>query len=94
MAAITICSDFGAPKIKSETISTVSPLESCGKVQMSWFTQNRLVPGISYVLVTMYYKLSYWKSIKEQSNHYVSLGLPMNDEMSNNYLNTRYVLCF
>ena len=25
MAAITICSDFGAPKIKSDTISTVSP---------------------------------------------------------------------
>ena len=25
MAAITICSDFGAPKIKSATISTVSP---------------------------------------------------------------------
>ena len=25
MAAITICSDFGAPKIKSDTASTVSP---------------------------------------------------------------------
>ena len=25
MAAITICSDFGAPKIKSDTVSTVSP---------------------------------------------------------------------
>ena len=25
MAAITICSDFGAPKIKSDTLSTVSP---------------------------------------------------------------------
>ena len=25
MAAITICSDFGAPKMKSDTISTVSP---------------------------------------------------------------------
>ena len=25
MAAITICSDFGAPKIKSETVSTVYP---------------------------------------------------------------------
>ena len=25
MAAITICSDFGAPKIKSATVSTVSP---------------------------------------------------------------------
>ena len=25
MAAVTICSDFGAPKIKSVTVSTVSP---------------------------------------------------------------------
>ena len=25
MAAITICSDFGAPKVKTETVSTVSP---------------------------------------------------------------------
>ena len=25
MAAVTICSDFGAPKIKSDTASTVSP---------------------------------------------------------------------
>ena len=25
MAAVTICSDFGAPKIKSLTVSTVSP---------------------------------------------------------------------
>ena len=25
MAAITICSDFGAPKIKSDIVSTVSP---------------------------------------------------------------------
>ena len=25
MAAITICSDFGAPKIKLATVSTVSP---------------------------------------------------------------------
>ena len=25
MAAITICSDFGAPKVKSDTVSTVSP---------------------------------------------------------------------
>ena len=25
MAAITICSDFGAPNIKSDTVSTVSP---------------------------------------------------------------------
>ena len=26
MAAVTICSDFGAPKIKSDTVSTVSHL--------------------------------------------------------------------
>ena len=25
MAAVTICSDFGAPKIKSDTVSTLSP---------------------------------------------------------------------
>ena len=25
MAAVTICSDFGAPKINSDTVSTVSP---------------------------------------------------------------------
>ena len=25
MGAVTICSDFGAPKIKSATVSTVSP---------------------------------------------------------------------
>ena len=25
MAAVTICSDFGAPKIKSDTVTTVSP---------------------------------------------------------------------
>jgi len=25
MASVTICRDFGAPKIKSDTVSTVSP---------------------------------------------------------------------
>ena len=25
MATVTICSDFGAPKIKSDTVSTISP---------------------------------------------------------------------
>jgi len=25
MATVTICSDFGAPKLKSDTVSTVSP---------------------------------------------------------------------
>ena len=25
MATVTICSDFGAPQIKSDTVSTVSP---------------------------------------------------------------------
>ena len=25
MAAVTICSDFGTPKIKSDTVATVSP---------------------------------------------------------------------
>ena len=29
MAAVTICSDFGAQKIKSDTVSTVSPSVSC-----------------------------------------------------------------
>ena len=28
MAAITICSDFGTPPIKSVTVSTVSPTDS------------------------------------------------------------------
>ena len=28
MAAVTICSDFGAPKLKSDTVSTVSPFIS------------------------------------------------------------------
>ena len=28
MAAVTICSDFGAPQIKSDTVSTVSPFTS------------------------------------------------------------------
>ena len=32
MAAITICSDFGAPKIKSATASTVSP-STCHEVE-------------------------------------------------------------
>ena len=30
VAAITICSDFGAPEIKSDTVSTVSPSTSHG----------------------------------------------------------------
>ena len=30
MAAVTICSDFGAPKIKFDTVSTVSPSISHG----------------------------------------------------------------
>ena len=29
MAAVTICSNFGAQKIKSDTVSTVSPSISC-----------------------------------------------------------------
>ena len=32
MAVITICSDFGAPKIKSATASTVSP-STCHEVE-------------------------------------------------------------
>ena len=31
MAAVTICSDFGAPKVKSVTVSIVSP-SICHKV--------------------------------------------------------------
>ena len=36
MAAVTICSDFGAPKIKSDTVSTVSPstCQSLSHVQL------------------------------------------------------------
>ena len=32
MAAITICSDFGAPKTKSDPVSTVSP-STCHEVE-------------------------------------------------------------
>ena len=32
MAAITICGDFGAPKIKSATVATVSP-STCHEVE-------------------------------------------------------------
>ena len=35
MAAVTICSDFGAPKIKSFTVSTVSPC-ICHEVMGKW----------------------------------------------------------
>ena len=34
MAAITICSDFGPPKIKSDTVSTVSP-----SISLKWWDQ-------------------------------------------------------
>ena len=39
MAAVTICSDFGAPKIKSATISNVSP-STCLKVYADEHDQN------------------------------------------------------
>ena len=34
MAAVTICSDFGAQKIKSDTVSTVSPSISHEVIEM------------------------------------------------------------
>ena len=36
MAAVTICSDFGAPKIKSDTVSLVSPFAVKWWDQMPW----------------------------------------------------------
>ena len=36
MAAITICSDFGAQKLKSDTVSTVSPSRT-GHGPTDWF---------------------------------------------------------
>ena len=38
MAAVTICSDFGAPKIKSATVSTISP-SICHEVMMGLGTR-------------------------------------------------------
>ena len=39
MATITICSDFGAPKIKSATVSTVSPSICHLKLAVSFLGQ-------------------------------------------------------
>ena len=36
MAAVTICSDFGAQKIKSDTVSTVSPSISHEVMGKQW----------------------------------------------------------
>ena len=40
MAAVTICSDFGAQKIKSDTVSTVSPSRQHIKKQRHYFANK------------------------------------------------------
>ena len=47
MAAITICSDFGAQKIKSDTVYTVSPFIS------------HEVMGLDAMIVVKYLKILY-----------------------------------
>ena len=61
MAAVTICSDFGTQKIKSDTVSTVSPSishEVMGPDAMSeasptlWFQEKKveILPDWNWVL--------------------------------------------
>ena len=63
MAAITICSDFGAQKkIKSDTVSTVSPSisQSCPTLSytMGWSTQSSLsITNSQSLLKLMFIKL-------------------------------------
>ena len=42
-AAVTICSDFGAPKIKSATVSTVSPSIEKENISVIYNTQKKVL---------------------------------------------------
>ena len=58
MAEINICSDFGAPKIKSDTVSTVSsPAAKDGEALYSQQKQDREVTGSDHELLIAKYRL-------------------------------------
>ena len=52
MTAITTCSDFGAPKIKSDTVSTVSPsvshevMEPSAMILVFWMLSFKPIVGL------------------------------------------------
>ena len=58
MAEINICSDFGAPKIKSDTVSTVSPpAAKDGEALYSQQKQDREVTGSDHELLIAKFRL-------------------------------------
>ena len=58
MAAVTICSDFGAPQIKSDTVSTVSPSishEVMGPDAISHLASTKFCLPVIYVLAFFFH---------------------------------------
>ena len=75
MAAITICSDFGAPKIKSDTVSTVSP-SICHEIKIA----GRNIKNLTYaddttLMVESEEELKSLLKVKEESE---TVGLKLN----------------
>ena len=71
MAVVTICSDFGAQKIKSDTVSTVSPSVSYASWQIDGETMETVTDFIflapkSLQMVTAAMKLKDACSLEEK----------------------------
>ena len=80
MAAVTICSDFGTPKIKSDTASTVSPSichEVMGPDAMIWvFWMLNFKPAFSlssYTFIKRFFSSSLLSAIRIVSSAYLRL---------------------
>ena len=63
MAAITICSDFGAQKIKSGTVSTVSPSSELPDVQAGFRKGRGTRDQIANMLWLMEKAIEFQKNI-------------------------------
>ena len=69
MASITICSDFGAPEIKSDTVSTVSP-----------FISHEVMGPDAMILVFWMFKLVLGKAEEPESKLLTSAGSSKNQD--------------
>ena len=79
MASITICSDFGAPKIKSATVSTVSP-SICHEVMgpdamilVFWMLSFKPTFSLSFTFIKRLFSSSSLSATKVVSSSYLRL---------------------
>ena len=78
MAAVTICSDFGAPKIKSDTLSTVSPSISHevmgpdAMILLFWMLSFKPTFSLSYfTFIKRFFSFSSLSAIRVVSSAYL-----------------------